>query len=124
MRFAILLGILLPACPVLADGGTFDAQHFSGHWTLVTNQDATITATGSVVLRHGDEVFRQVLLLKAVPVEAAGQPQKNTEAEARNFISHYRPPPIPYTSAKTAQKTGAEKFNCLEFAEDIVIQAE
>jgi TPR repeat protein len=65
-----------------------------------------------------------VLLLKAVPVEISGQPQRTTEADVRNFISHYRPPPVPYTSEKTAEETGREKFNCLEFAEDIVTQAE
>ncbi len=63
-------------------------------------------------------------MLKAVPDEAAGQPQNITETDVRNFISRYRPPPIPYTSEKTAKATGREKFNCLEFAEDIVIQAE
>ncbi len=123
MRFAILLAILLPACAVLADEGAFNAQNFPGQWTFVTNQDETITATGSAVFRRGDEVYQRVLLLKPVPVETAGLPGKTTEADVRNFISHYRPPPIPYTSAKTAAKTGAEKFNCLEFAEDIVIQA-
>jgi hypothetical protein len=101
----------------------FDAATFPGQWMLATNQDETIIATGSAVLRRGGEVYQRILLLKAVAVETAGQPGKITEAEVRNFISHYRPPPIPYTSAKTAAKTGAEKFNCLEFAEDIVIQA-
>jgi TPR repeat protein len=101
----------------------FDAANFPGQWKLVTNQDATIIATGSAVLRRGDEVYQRVLLLKSLPVETAGQSEKNTEVKVRNFISHYRPPPIPYTSVKTAIKTGAEKFNCLEFAEDIVIQA-
>lgn len=121
---AILLAILLPAGAVLAEDNVFDPRHFPGQWTLVTNQDATITATGNAVIRRGEEVYQRVLLLKSVPAEPAEQPGKITEAEVRKFISHYRPPPIPYTSAKTARKTGAEKFNCLEFAEDIVIQAE
>lgn len=123
LRLIILLAILLQVGAVLAGDNAFDLQHFPGSWTLVTNQDATITATGNTIIRRGDEVYQQVLLLKPVSIEAAGQPGKITEAEVRTFISHYRPPPIPYTSAKTAAKTGAEKFNCLEFAEDIVIQA-
>jgi TPR repeat protein len=124
LRLTILLAILLPAGAALAGDNIFDPQHFPGQWTFVTNQNATITATGSAVLRRGDEVYQRVLLLTSVPVETAGLPGKITEAKVRKFINHYRPPPIPYTSAKTAAKTGAEKFNCLEFAEDIVIQAE
>ena len=123
-RLALWLAILLPVGAVLAGENSFAPPYFPGRWTFVTNQDATITATGSAVLRRGDEAYQQVLLLKPVPVEIARRPGKVTEAEVRRFISHYRPPPIPYTSAKTARKTGAEKFNCLEFAEDIVIQAE
>jgi hypothetical protein len=119
----IWLAMLPPAGAALAGDKVFNPQYFPGQWTFVTNQDETITATGNVILRRGQEVYQQVLLLKAVPVETAGQPEKITEAAVRKFISHYRPPPIPYTSAKTAAKTGAEKFNCLEFAEDIVIQA-
>jgi TPR repeat protein len=124
LRLTIWLAILLPAGAALAADNTFDPQQFPGQWALVTNQDATITATGSAVLRRGEEVYQRVLLLRTLPADVAGQPEKITEAKIRNFISHYRPPPIPYTSAKTAAKTGAEKFNCLEFAEDIVIQAE
>ena len=124
LRLTIWLAILLPAGVALAGDNLFDPQHFPGQWTLVTNQDTTITATGSAVLRRGDEVYQQVLLLKSVPVEASERSGKITETKVRGFINHYRPPPIPYTSAKTAAKTGAEKFNCLEFAEDIVIQAE
>jgi TPR repeat protein len=118
-----LLAILLPAGAALAGDNVFNPQYFPGQWTFVTNQDATITATGSAVLRRGDEVYQRVLLLKAILIETAGLCQKPTEAQVKNFISHYRPPPIPYTSLKTALKTGAEKFNCLEFAEDIVNQA-
>jgi hypothetical protein len=124
LRLTSLLAILLQAGEALAGDNVFYPQLFPGHWTFVTNQDATITATGSAILRRGEEVYQQVLLLKAIPVEAAGRSGKTTETEVRKFISHYRPPPIPYTSAKTAMKTGVEKFNCLEFAEDIVIQAE
>jgi hypothetical protein len=123
LRLTIWLAILLPAGAALAGDNVFDAQHFPGQWTFVTNQDETIIATGNAVIRRGEEVYQRVLLLKAVPLEAIGQPQKPTEVAVRKFISHYRPPPIPYTSAKTATRTGAEKFNCLEFAEDIVIRA-
>ncbi|HEY2328294.1 MAG TPA: hypothetical protein VGI63_00585, partial [Verrucomicrobiae bacterium] len=123
LRLTIWLAILLPAGAALAGDNVFDAQHFPGQWTFVTNQDETIIATGNAVIRRGEEVYQRILLLKAVPVEAAGRSGNITEAEVRKFISHYRPPPIPYTSAKTAERTGAEKFNCLEFAEDIVIQA-
>jgi hypothetical protein len=121
LRLSILLAILLQAGAALAGDNVFDPQYFPGQWAFATNQDETITATGGAVLRRGDEVYQRVLLLKAVPVEIDVQPGKVTEAKVRSFISHYRPPPIPYTSAKTAAKTGAEKFNCLEFAEDIVI---
>ncbi len=121
---AILLVVVLRASAVLAADDTFDAQNFPGRWTFVTNLDATITATGGAVLRRGEEVFQRVLLLKAVPVEISGQRQNATATEIKNFISHYRPPPIPYTSEKTAEETGREKFNCLEFAEDIVAQAQ
>jgi TPR repeat protein len=123
LRLTILLSVLLPAGAALAGDNFFDPQHFPGRWTVVTNQDSAITATGNAVVRRGEEVYQQVLLLKAVPIEAAGRPGKITEADVQKFISHYRPPPIPYTSEITARKTGAEKFNCLEFAEDIVIQA-
>jgi len=119
-----LLAILLPAGAALAGYNVFDPGQFPGQWMLVTNQDDTITATGNGVIRRGEDVYQRVLLLKTVPVESASRPGKITETAVRKFISHYRPPPIPYTSAKTAAKTGAEKFNCLEFAEDIVIQAE
>jgi hypothetical protein len=120
----MLLAILLHACAVMAADSAFNPQNYSGSWTLVTNQDATITATESAIFRRGDEVYRRVFLLKAVPVEVSGQPQKASETEIKDFISNYRPPPIPYTSEKTSEETGREKFNCLEFAEDIVIQAE
>jgi TPR repeat protein len=124
LRLILWLAILLPAGAALAEDHTFDPQNFSGQWTFVTNQDETITATGNAILRRGDEVYQRVLLLKVVSIETAVQPHKTTDAAVRKFISHYRPPPIPYTSANTARKTGAEKFNCLEFAEDLVVQAE
>ena len=102
----------------------FGPQNFSGQWTLVTNQDATLTATENATIRRGAEVYQRVLLLEAVPSEAPDRGQKATETEIRDFIRQYRPPPIPYTSEATAEKTGGEKFNCLEFAEDIVAQAQ
>ena len=120
----VLLAIVLAARAAIAGDNLFDLQHFPGPWTLVTNRDATITATGTAILRRGDEVYQRVLLLKAVPLEAGSQSLKSSAAYIRDFIRHYRPPPIPYTSENTARKTGLEKFNCLEFAEDIVIQAE
>jgi len=108
----------------MAGDNAFDPLSFPGPWTLCTNRDATVTATGTAILRRGDEVYQRVLLLKAVPLEAGGPSPKSSAAYIRNFIRHYQPPPIPYTSENTARKTGLEKFNCLEFAEDIVIQAE
>jgi TPR repeat protein len=121
---AMLLAGILHVSTVLEADSTFDPQNYPGQWALVTNQDATITATEKATIRHGEEVYQRVLLLKAVPNETPSQGQKATEAETRDFIRKYRPPPIPYTSETTAEKTGREKFNCLEFAEDIVAQAE
>ena len=46
-----------------------------------------------------------------------------SQGDILNFISQYHPPPIPYTSPAKALETGEEKFNCLEFAEDLVTQA-
>jgi hypothetical protein len=104
--------------------GTMQVYHledFLGKWALVTNQDATITATEAAIQRNGVEVFQRVLLLKAIASKPG--PAKNTEADIRSFISGYRPPAMPYTSEATAKRTGQGKFNCLEFAEDIVAQA-
>jgi TPR repeat protein len=119
-----LLAVLPGANPALGADNRLDLQNLTGSWTLVTNQDETIVATGNQVYRQGTEVYRRVLLLKSEPVESPAGPHSPTETQIRDFIRHYRPPPIPYTSEKTAQKTGREKFNCFEFAEDIVIQAE
>ena len=71
LRLTLWLAILLPAGAALAEDSIFDLRQFPGQWTFVTNQDATVTATGSAVLRRGDEVYQRVLLLKAVPVETA-----------------------------------------------------
>jgi hypothetical protein len=104
--------------------GTMQVYHledFLGKWALATNQDATITATEAAIHRNGVEVFQRVLLLK--PVASQPGPAKNTDADIRSFISGYRPPAMPYTSESMAKKTGQEKFNCLEFAEDIEAQA-
>src|SRR5450759_5636886 len=49
--------------------GTMQVYHledFLGKWALVTNQDATITATEAAIQRNGVEVFQRVLLLKAI----------------------------------------------------------
>jgi hypothetical protein len=119
----ILLAGILHASAALGEDNEFDPQNFPGKWTLVTNQDATVTATENATIRHGKEVYQRVLLLKAVLSEASRNGQKATEAQIRDFIRKYRPPAIPYTSEATAEKTGGEKFNCLEFAEDIVAEA-
>src|ERR1035437_4693592 len=99
----------------------YHLEDFLGKWALATNQDSTITATEVAIQRNGVEVFQRVLLLKAVASKSG--PAKNTEADIRSFISGYRPPAMPYPSESIAKRTGQEKFNCLEFAEDIVAQA-
>jgi hypothetical protein len=124
IALAVFLAAKMFAVEAPADGNVFDPANYPGSWVFATNLDATVTATDAAIFRSGDEVYQRVLLLKVVPVEVSGRSGKASEARIRNFIAHYRPPPIPYTSAKTAIRTGAEKFNCLEFAEDIVIQAE
>src|SRR5450759_4320781 len=104
--------------------GTMQVYHledFLRKWTLVTNQNATITATEAAIQRKCEDVFQRVLLLKTVASKPG--PAENSEADIRSFTSGYRPPIIPYTSEATAKRTGQEKFNCLEFAEDIVAQA-
>jgi TPR repeat protein len=116
----LLAGILHAGA---VSGKDFDPQNFSGKWKLFTNQDGTLTATENATIRRGAEVYQRVLLLKAVPSEEPSRGQRATEAEIRDFIRQYRPPAIPYTSEKAAKQTGGEKFNCLEFAEDIVAQA-
>jgi hypothetical protein len=150
MKTAGCIGALLLTASLLdvsaAELQTFDAQNYPGQWTLTTNQDGDITATENAIRRQGDEVFCRALSLKIVP---AGQPDGAMtqgifgtlenfagtaellddvrhaagEADIRNFIRHYRPPAVPYTSEDTAEKTGREKFECLEFAEDLVAQA-
>jgi hypothetical protein len=102
----------------------FNSENFPGAWTLTTNSDATIIATETAVHRQGREVYSRVLQLDAVEQEAArSDSNPATDSEVRSFIQSYRPPPIPYTSEATANRTGREKFNCLEFAEDIVKKA-
>ena len=102
----------------------FDGENYPGVWTLVTNPDSTITATEAAVHRRGAEVYSRALLL-----ETAATPFSRTdsggasETEILNFINTYRPPAIPYTSEATANRTGREKFNCLEFAENLVKSA-
>lgn len=117
---------------------TFNAQNYPGQWTLTTNQAGDITAIENAIRRQGDEVFRRVLSLQAVTDEpSAGNwladamtpallgdlHNAASEMDIRNFIRQYRPPAIPYTSEAAAEKTGREKFNCVEFAEDLVAQA-
>jgi hypothetical protein len=123
MLLAVVMTGILRVCAFADADDFFIPQKFAGQWTLVTNQDTTITATENILSRRGLEVFHRVLLLKTVIEEIPSQTQKASESEIRNFINNYRPPPIPYTSDETALITGREKFNCLEFANDIVAQA-
>jgi hypothetical protein len=105
--------------------GIFDAQNYPGAWTLVTNPDSTITATEAAVHRQGAEVYSRVLQLNAVAEEISRTDSgAATQADIRQCISGYRPPAIPYTSEAAAEKTGQERFTCLEFAEDLVNQAD
>src|ERR1700691_57037 len=94
----LLLGSsLLPA--TLSAAELFSPVNFPGAWTLVTNSDATITATESAIHRQGRVVFSRVLELQAVPVEIpAVNPGAATESDIRHFIADYRSPEIPYTS--------------------------
>jgi hypothetical protein len=118
----MLVGSLFTATLPAAE--LFSPDNFPGAWTLVTNADATITATESAIHRQGRVVYSRVLELQAVPAEIpAINPGAATEADIRHFIADYRPPEIPYTSERMALMTGTEKFNCLEFAEDLVKQA-
>lgn len=121
-RLLMFTGLLAVKAALGADGAA-DLRTFSVGWTLVTNDDASITASEKAVFRRGDEAYRRVILLKAVPVETAGKLHKADVGEIKEFIRHYRPPPIPYTSEKAAEMTGHEKFDCLEFAEDLVARA-
>lgn len=125
-RFCLVLlllsGSLFPATTRGAE--VFNADNFPGIWTLVTNADATVSATETAIHRQGREVYSRMLDLQAVPAETpAVNPGAAWEADVRRFIADYRPPEIPYTSERTAMKTGREKFNCLEFAEDLVHKA-
>jgi hypothetical protein len=152
MKTAGCIGALMLAASLLradvssANLKTFNAQNYPGQWMLTTNQAGDITATESAIRRQGNEVFRRVLTLETVsPDQLAEATAQETfgslenfvvtagllddlhhaasEADIRNFIRQYRPPAIPYTSEATAEKTGREKFNCVEFAEDLVAQA-
>jgi len=99
----------------------YHLQDFAGTWRLVTNIDSTVTATEKAIQRDGNEVYSRVFSLKPVVIKAGVS--RGTEAEIRDFIGEYKPPHIPYTSPAMARETGTEKFNCLEFAEDLVAQA-
>jgi hypothetical protein len=118
----LLGGAFLPAAPRAAT--VFGPDNFPGVWTIATNAEGTVYATETAIHRQGREVYCRVLNLEPLPPELAPvNPDAATEASIRRFIAAYRPPPIPYTSESTALKTGREKFNCLEFAEDLVKQA-
>jgi len=115
-------GLLFPAISRAAD--LFDPGNFPGAWTLSTNADGTVSATESAIHRQGRVVYSRVLDLQAAPAELPIVNPGAAPAETvRQFIADYRPPAIPYTSERTALKTGREKFNCLEFAEDLVMRA-
>jgi len=125
-RFCLLLlllgGSLCPATPRAAT--LFDPDNFPGAWTITTNAGGTVCATETAIHRQGLEVYSRVLDLQPAPVELAPvNPGAAPETTVRRFIAAYRPPPIPYTSERTALRTGREKFNCLEFAEDLVKQS-
>jgi TPR repeat protein len=115
-------GALFPAVPQAAE--LFTPDNFPGSWTLVTNADASVCAAETSIHRQERVVYSRILELQPAPAEA---PIVNfgaaREANIHRFIANYRPPPIPYTSERAALKTGQEKFNCLEFAEDLVSKA-
>jgi hypothetical protein len=117
----LLVAGVLPAGALAGTAQVYHLEDFLGKWALVTNQDSTIIATEAAIQRNGAEVFQRVWLLKVV----ASRPElaKHTEADIRRFITGYQPPAKPYTSESAAKRTGQEKFNCLEFAEDIVASA-
>ena len=118
----LLGGWFLPATPQAA--ALFSPDIFPGGWTLATNADGTVYAAETAIHRQGREVYARVLNLQVLPPELAPvNSGAARDADIRRFIAAYRPPPIPYTSEHTALITGREKFNCLEFAEDLVKQA-
>jgi hypothetical protein len=124
-RFLALFILSLSLCSARPQSfPLFNPQNYPGAWTLTTNSDSSIIATEQAVHREGQQAYSRVLQLTAVPVEV---PPVNTdaaaEADIRQFIAGYRPPPIPYTSERMAKDTGREKFTCLEFAEDLVKKA-
>ena len=99
----------------------YHIRDFSTDWKLITNIDSTITAMERGIHRDGNQVYSRVLVLKPVTVKAGVN--LGTESTVLHFISQYHPPHIAYTSPTSAAETGEEKFNCLEFAGDIVSQA-
>ena len=101
----------------------FSPKNYPGKWALVTNADATITATEATLHRQGNEAFQRVLSLTAVSGELKPRSEAATAGEIKDFISEYVPPAVPYTSEAASARTGREKFNCLEFAEDLVAKA-
>ena len=99
----------------------YHLQDFTGNWRLITNIDSTVTAMESAIHRDGNNVFSRVFILKPVVIKTGVT--LGSQGDILNFISQYHPPPIPYTSPAKALETGEEKFNCLEFPEDLVTQA-
>lgn len=108
-----------------ADGAAkiFSPKDYPGKWTLITNADATITATEATMHRQGNEAYQRVLSLTAVSGELKPRSEAATIGEIKDFISEYTPPAVPYTSEAASARTGRGKFNCLEFAEDLVAKA-
>jgi TPR repeat protein len=123
--YVVLLILSLSLCPAKSQAAPFfNPENYPGVWTFVTNSDSTITARESAVRRQGQEAYSRVLQLKAVPVEIpAPNSDAPAEADIRQFIKNYRPPPIPYTSERSAKDSGREKFTCVEFADDLVKKA-
>ncbi len=126
IRFCVLI---LAAClrasgqddlaPLLTP--VYHIRDFSSDWKLLTNIDSTITAMERSIHRDGNKVYSRVLVLKPVTVKAGVN--LGTESTILHFISQYHPPHIAYTSPTKSMETGEAKFNCLEFAEDVVSQA-
>jgi hypothetical protein len=129
INFGMALLVVLALCPFVEARAQpvaiFDGENYPGAWTLVTNPDSTITATEAAVHRRGTEVYSRALLLETAADQSCRTDAGSaTEAKIRSFISGYRPPAIPYTSEAAANRTGREKFDCLEFAEDLVKTAQ
>ena len=99
----------------------YHLQVFADGWTLLTNEDYTVQATDHSISRDGNEVYNRVWRLKPVVIKSGVSIA--TPAAVRAFIHDYRPPPIAYTTPARARQKGTETFECMEFANDIVVKA-